>query len=201
MKTGNGSIYSTVEDLYRFDRMLVEGAILHEEAVAKLFEEYYPQNGYGWFLLERHGAREVSITGRSPGFGSSWRRLVEPDVTVIVLGNIYNGVPGTVATDLQSLAMREMPPIPALTPDPPDPAVLDAVVGAYQFGPDFYKANGTVRLHARDGHLFDGDSWLIPAGEATFTHRTYWSTLVFERDEHGAVTRLLYDGFVGEKVR
>lgn len=201
VKTGNGSIYSTVKDLYRFDRMLVEGSILNEETVEKLFTEYYPQNGYGWFLGSRFGAREVSITGRSPGFGSSWRRLVEPDVTVIVLGNIYNGLPGTIASDLLSLAMREVPPPSPIRADPPDPELLAAAVGTYQFGPDFYKANGSVVLHARDGHLFDGESWLIPSGEATFIHRTYWSTLTFERDEGGEVTRLLYDGFVGERVR
>ena len=201
VKTGNGSIYSTVRDLYRFDRMLVEGSILTKETVAKLFEEYYPKNGYGWFVHSRFGAKQVSITGRSPGFGSSWRRLVEPDVTVIVLGNIYNGLPGTIAQDLLSLAMREVPPPAPIRADPPAPELLAAVVGSYQFGPDFYKANATVRLHARDGHLFDGGSWLIPAGEATFIHRTYWSTLIFERDEGGEVTRLLYDGFVGEKVR
>ena len=121
VKTGNGSIYSTVEDLYRFDRMLVEGSILNEETVAKLFAEYFPQNGYGWFVGSRFGAKEVSFTGRSPGFGSSWRRLVEPDVTVIVLGNIYNGVPGTVAQDLLSLAMRQVPEPSPIRADPPDP--------------------------------------------------------------------------------
>jgi len=201
VKTGNGSIYSTTRDLYRFDRMLAEGSILNEESVEKLFTEYYPKNGYGWFLLRRFDAKEASVTGRSPGFGSSWRRLLEPDVTVIVLGNIYNGLPGTIARDLLSLTMREMPPIPSIGPDPPDPVLLAAALGTYQFGPNFYKANASVQLHAQDGHLFDGQSWLIPAGETTFIHRTYWSTLTFERDDDGEVTRLHYDGHVGEKVR
>ena len=160
-----------------------------------------PQNGYGWFVGSRFGAKEVSITGRSPGFGSSWRRLVEQDVTVIVLGNIYNGVPGTIAIDLLSLAIRQVPEPSPIRAHPPDPEILAAVVGTYQFGPDFYRANGRVRLHARDGHLFDGNSWLIPAGDHTFIHRTYWSTLTFERDAGGEVTRLLYDSFVGEKAR
>lgn len=65
----------------------------------------------------------------------------------------------------------------------------------------FYRGNGRVRFHAQEGHLFDGGSWLIPAGGNTFIHRTYWSTLTFERDAGGEVTRLLYDSFVGEKVR
>ena len=150
--------------------------------------------------MPRHGGTEVSITGRSPGFGSSWRRLVEEDVTVIVLGNIYNGVPATIAKDFQRMAFGEHVELARLSPDPPDPQLLAAVVGAYRFGPDFYRANATVRFHAREGHLFNGESWLIPAGGTTFIHRTYWSTLTFERDEEGAVVRLLYDDFVGERV-
>ena len=201
VKTGNGSIYSTVEDLFRFDRMLAEGSILDQESVAKLFTEYYPQNGYGWFVLNRFGAKETSISGRSPGFGSSWRRLLEPEVTVIVLGNIYNGVPGSISRDLLSLAMREVPEPSPLRADPPDAELLAAAVGTYQFGPDFYRRNARVRIHAQDGHLFNGDSWLIPAGETTFVHRTYWSTLTFECGEDGQVTRLVYDGHIGERVR
>jgi CubicO group peptidase (beta-lactamase class C family) len=201
VKTGNGSIYSTVRDLYRFDRMLVEGTILHEETVAKLFAEYYPDNGYGWFVGKRFGANEVSITGRSPGFGSSWRRLVEPDLTVVVLGNIYNGVPGTIAQDLLEIAMRQGMPMATISREAPDPELLAELVGDYRFGPDFYAANATVSLHAQQGHLFDGGSWLIPAGGTTFIHRTYWSTLTFERDEAGAVAQLRYDAYTGEKVR
>ncbi len=201
VKTGNGSIYSTVEDLYRFDRMLAEGSLLDGVAVEKLFTEYYPQNGYGWFVTNRFGSKEVSITGRSPGFGSSWRRLIAPDVTAIVLGNIYNGVPGTIAGDLVSLAMRETPPLSPIRAEPPDSEFLDSIVGTYQFGPGFYRPNGTVHFHIQDGHLFNGDSWLIPAGEGAFIHRTYWSKLIFERDPDGEVTQLRYDDHLGEKMR
>lgn len=201
VKTGNGSIYSTVEDLYRFDRMLVAKSILNDESVAKLFTEYFLSNGYGWFVEQSSGAKVVSIGGRSPGFGSSWQRSVEADVTVIVLGNIYNGVPSTIASELRATMLGEAVQPSPMRADPPDPEVLSDVVGAYQFGPDFYRANATVRFRDQGGHLFNGGSWLIPAGEMTFIHRTYWSTLTFLRDESGTVDRLRYDDFVGARVK
>lgn len=202
VKTGNGSIYSTTEDLYRFDRMMVNKTILNEASVEKLVTEYYPDNGYGWFLVNRYGSTEVVIGGRSPGFGSSWRRSVNKDVTVIVLGNIYNGVPTTVTQELTALALgEEVTPAP-LRSDPPDPTMLKAVVGSYQFGPAFYRANAKLTFHEKDGHLFQksrwgSDAWMIPAGDMTFIHRTYWSTLVFERNESGEIHQVHYDDFVG----
>ena len=201
VKTGNGSIYATTEDLFRFDRMLSGKTLLNEASVAKLFEEHFPSNGYGWFVGERYGHTVVSIGGRSPGFGSSWMRAVEPDMTVIVLSNLYNGVPTTIARDLMAMALDETVTPSPLRAEPPDPAMLKEVVGVYQFGPDFYRPNGKVKFRIKNGHLFYNSAWMIPAGEMTFVHRVYWSTLTFLRDESGNVDRLQYDSFVGKGVK
>ncbi len=201
VKTGNGSIYSTVEDLYRFDRMLVNDTLLSAASTQKLFTEHFPSNGYGWFLGDRSGSKRVSISGRSPGFGSSWQRLVDPDLTVIVLGNIYNGVPSTIADDLVSLVLGEEIAPPNLTARPPDPQLLSQATGAYKFGPDFYRANATVVFSNQNGHLFNNDSWMIPAGERSFVHRTYWSTITFAPAEAGKAPSVKYDSFTGHHVR
>jgi CubicO group peptidase (beta-lactamase class C family) len=201
VKTGNGSIYSTTEDLYRFDRMLVENSLLDESSTRELFTEHFAGNGYGWFVVERDGAKEIVIGGRSPGFGSSWRRSTNEDVTVIVLGNIYNGVPSTITRDLTDLVIDGEVKSPPLLVNPPASTKLRDIEGSYQFGPDFYRPNAKLTFHEEDGQLFQrswgSDAWMIPAGDMTFIHRTYWSTLVFERDESGEVYRLRYDNFVG----
>jgi len=200
VKTGNGSIYATTEDLYRFDRMLAEKSVLDENSVAKLFTEHFPGHGYGWFLGERFGSTQATIGGRSPGFGSSWVRSFDQDVTVIVLGNLYNGVPTTIARALVAMTLGEAVTPSPLRATPPDPAVLARVLGSYQFGPDFYRSNAKVTIHAQGGHLFNRSAWLIPAGDMTFVHRIYWSTLKFESDESGKVNRLRYDDFIGNRV-
>jgi CubicO group peptidase (beta-lactamase class C family) len=199
VKTGNGSIYSTAEDLYRFDRMLAGATLLNETSVAKLFTAHFPSVGYGWFVTDDEGSTRISIGGRSPGFGSSWIRLAEPDVTVIVLGNIYNGVPTTIASDLVAMTTGREVPRASISAAAPDPAVAAAVTGTYQFGPDFYNPNGRVTVDVRDGHVFNRQAWLIPAGDMTFIHRVYWSTLTFVEDESGHVHQLRYDRFTGER--
>ena len=201
VKTGHGSIYATVEDLYRFDRALVNQTLLGQEAVNKLFTEHFPRNGYGWFIGERGGAQRVYINGRSPGFGSYWARSVGEDVTVIVLGNLYNSVPNSIGSDLLAMVLGEPYEAPSIRFDPPEPALLAEVAGSYQFGPDFYRPNGTVTFHVQKGHLFNGIDWVMPTrkGALHFIHRRYWSDLEFRRDESGQVVELLYDSYVGKK--
>lgn len=200
VKTGNGSLYSTTEDLYKFDRMLVDHALLNKKSVTMLFTEHFPHNGYGWFIRDRYDTTTVFINGRSPGFGSAWIRAVDPDVTVIVLGNLYNSVPTQIGLDLLAMTLgKSIKPV-LLSHEPPDPSLLAEIVGSYQFGPNYYVPNGVNTFHIKDGHLFDQYSqWLIPAGGMKFVHRMYWSDLEFLRDESGKVVKLRYDNFVGVK--
>lgn len=201
VKAGHGSVYSTVSDLYRFDRALAKASLLDEEMVSKLLTEHFPSNGYGWFVGERFGAQLVYINGRSPGFGAYWGRSVEEDVTVIVLGNLYSSAPNTIAEDLLALTLGASYEVPTIQFEPPDPELLAEVAGSYQFGPEFYRPNGTVAFHVRDGHLFNGRDWVMPstAGPLHFVHRIYWSDLEFRRDTSGRVTELLYDDYVGHR--
>lgn len=200
VKTGNGSLYSTVGDLYRFDRALVAGELLGAEAVRATFTDQLDENGYGWFVRRRLGATEVYINGRSPGFGSYLGRLVEPDLTVVVLGNIYNSMPTTIARDLMALALGEEVAPPAFSARPLAPERLAEMVGDYQFGPDYYVPNQLVRFRAERGHLFIEERWMMPVAELRFVDRMYGSEVRFERDAAGRITRCLYDRFVGLRV-
>ena len=200
VKTGNGSMYSTGQDLYKFDRALVHRSLLKEEAVTKTFSEHFPHVGYGWFIRERFGTREIHINGRSPGFGTYWGRSVGNDVTVIILGNLYNSVTTPMGRDLIAMVLgEEFEPAP-IHSDRPDPALLAEIVGSYKFGPDFYRPNGTVTFHVEDGHLFNGPGWIMPTEGLSFVHRIYWSDLEFLRGDSGKVDALQYDSFRGKKI-
>lgn len=201
VKTGNGSLESTVNDLYKFDRMLAKSSLLNSESTELLFREHMPRHGYGWFVRTEPDTKQVYINGRSPGFGSYWLRDVARDITVIVLGNIYNGVPTDIGQDLYRIVRGEERQPPPMSKKPLPQNLLDELTGAYQFGPDFYVPNKRSSIIARDGHLFDdrGD-WLIPTGNRSFIHRRYWSTLVFGEPEPDGSLDLNYDTFVGKKV-
>jgi len=200
VKTGNASIHSTVEDLFEFDRALREHSLLSEEAVGKIFTEHFPRVGYGWFVGERFDSREFHMNGRSPGFGGYWGHSEDAGVTVVLLGNIYSSVTTPIGRDLIAMVLGEEYAESEITDVRPEPALLKELVGAYKFGPDFYRPNGTVSFNVQDGHLFSRGAWMMPAGGLRFVHRVYFSDLEFLRGDDGAIDALQFDQYRGERI-
>jgi CubicO group peptidase (beta-lactamase class C family) len=94
-----GDLYSTVEDLYCWDRALTCGhpAIVSTQARRALFTPYVstdpadPQAvsyGYGWFTGAEGAHREVEHTGEISGFLSANQWYPDDQLTVIVLSNL-----------------------------------------------------------------------------------------------------------------
>lgn len=197
VKTGNGSLYSTVADLYRFDRSLYGDALLSKESRATMFAGG-PGNRYGWFVRKRGERNVAAANGRSPGFTASFERFVDDDVCVIVLANTYATVSqDPIAGDLAAIAFDEERKPPAVTARAVDPAVLDGYAGSYTFGPDFFRPNATVAIRREGDHLvMDWGrgylSLLVPVAEDEFLDRTFWARVILRRDAHGARTRGVY---------
>ncbi len=202
VKTGNGSIYSTARDLLKLDQMLANKTLLQAQAIEKLFKEYYPQNGYGWFVGQDSGSLVANISGRSPGFSAFWIRSVNENVTVIVLANLYSSATIQIGRALFALACgKNVKPLQfgEIEAEQTD---LAAIEGTYQFGPEFYRPNGRVTFEVSGRDLFDRrGAWLIPAGKHKFIHRIYWSQLEFFRDKHGKFVKVKYDDYLGVRIK
>ncbi len=100
IKAGNGSLYSTVEDLYKWDRALYTEKILNKDTLDKIFTEHIKGEGYGWFIHTHPYGKEIYMNGRSPGFASYLGRFVDQGLCIIVLDNLYNSVTTPIGRDL-----------------------------------------------------------------------------------------------------
>lgn len=94
---GDKGIYSTIHDLFLFDRALRSGRLLKQ---ASLDSMYTPRNemqnghfnyGYGWRTFENPTNKVVYHTGWWHGFRHIYLRQLDKDVTVILLSNLTNG--------------------------------------------------------------------------------------------------------------
>ena len=64
----SGSLYSTVEDLYRWDQALYTTQLLSDSSKAKMFSPYREHYGYGWNITnERVGQDSVQIVAHAGG--------------------------------------------------------------------------------------------------------------------------------------
>jgi CubicO group peptidase (beta-lactamase class C family) len=90
---GVGGIYSTVKDLYKWNKAIFDGKILSEASLKAAFTPAVLNNndkvdyGYGWFLSTNRGIKFVQHSGGVFGFSSYLERQPENKLTVCVLCN------------------------------------------------------------------------------------------------------------------
>jgi CubicO group peptidase (beta-lactamase class C family) len=88
---GAGGLYSTVLDLYKWERSFYKDEILSKESKEKMFTFSMADYGYGWGKELRKGGRvSIGHNGIINGFSSIIHRFVDDNVIIIVLANIEN---------------------------------------------------------------------------------------------------------------
>jgi CubicO group peptidase (beta-lactamase class C family) len=196
IKIGNGSLYSTVEDLYKWDRALYSDVILKKSTRDRMFTDY-GGFGYGWFVRKKLDHHVVSINGRSPGFTSSLDRFVDDDVAIILAANTYSGMTQSMADDLAAIVFEQkyatLPKPVSLSAD-----VLRDYAGRYQFGQDFsFNPGAAVSVERIDNTLrmVTGGSttYLLPQSETRFVDRLFGGVVSFTKGPDGKVTDLIWN--------
>jgi CubicO group peptidase (beta-lactamase class C family) len=197
IKTGNGSLYSTVDDLYKWDRALYTEKILKKSTLDKVFTPHVEGVGYGWFVSKRLNRRVIRMSGRSPGFQCEIHRYIDDDTCVIVLSNNYSGAASFVITDLAAMVFGEPYEVLAINPQlKTDPKLIDGYLGRYEAGDDFFIPRASVRVERRGGNLamqwsMGAVSWLAPITESKFYDRIFGSSVSFVKGENGKVSHLI----------
>ncbi|MEO8712085.1 MAG: serine hydrolase domain-containing protein, partial [Parafilimonas sp.] len=78
---GAGSIYSTVEDMYKWHQGLQAYKIVNKELMNKAYTACALHNyGFGWQIDSVYGRKMVSHSGSISGFGSNFARIPEDDI-------------------------------------------------------------------------------------------------------------------------
>ncbi len=94
---GDKGIYSTVQDLYLFDRALRDGRLLKPETLDSAYAGYSKATksvfnyGLGWRTFESEDHQVVYHTGWWHGFRNIYVRDLTSDVTIVLLANLANG--------------------------------------------------------------------------------------------------------------
>lgn len=101
---GDGALYSTVQDLYRWNEGIFNGRVLDAASLKAAFTPVATGAsqvgyGFGWFIRRYRGLREISHGGAVPGFVSMLVRLPDEEFTVVVLANA-DGKRAAIAHDI-----------------------------------------------------------------------------------------------------
>ena len=109
-----GALYSTVEDLYRWDQALYTKQLVSQELLDLMFTPHATMSGagfsygYGWAVGELKDHKLVDHGGGIEGFATEIRRYIDDKVTIIILSN--RDTTGVLSTaDLIAEAVFEEP--------------------------------------------------------------------------------------------
>jgi len=198
IKAGNGSLYSTVEDLYKWDRALYTEKILKKSTLNRIFTEHMSGTGYGWFVGKHLNRQVVYYNGRSPGFTSYLDRFVDDDACIIILSNNYAPVPHLMVKDLAAILFGESYKVPGeMRLVKLEKKVLDLLVGRYQFGKDFYRPEAVVEVKKEANYLVmkwseNFESPLMPLSPTTFLDRNFWAKIIFGKNAKGEANSFIW---------
>jgi CubicO group peptidase (beta-lactamase class C family) len=90
---GDGYLYSSVEDLYKWDKALYTTRLVNAGTLKQAFspaiqtDTLYGGYGFGWFVTKRNGYTDIWHSGGNFGSTSYIHRLPEKRLTVIILTN------------------------------------------------------------------------------------------------------------------
>jgi CubicO group peptidase (beta-lactamase class C family) len=199
-----GAMYSTVEDLMKWDEALYANRLVSPRALEDMFTPRLDVVGYGWAIGTQFNRRIAHHNGEISGFTSNIARFPDQHVLIVVLGNREGIQVDKITTDLAAIVFGEPYEMPARrTLVTLDTAALDRYAGRYRIAP------GIVLTIRRDGEHLVGK---LSGSEATQFDLLSVSTthfvsdsppvdLVFAVDPQQRVTQVTVNGsFTGTPI-
>jgi hypothetical protein len=107
---GAGSLYSTCEDLYKWNEALFNGKVLSAESLKSAFTPVLLNDGklpvagkygYGWFIGDHRGQETIGHGGGLHGFSTRITRYPKENLTIVMLTNV---IPTEVTLEPEVLA-------------------------------------------------------------------------------------------------
>jgi CubicO group peptidase (beta-lactamase class C family) len=187
-----GSLYSTVEDLARWDRALRAGKLISKERYAKMYTPAKSDYAYGWMVTIAKGRKQIQHGGGINGFATEILRYPDEGICAIALCNVLPADPSRVAHDLAAIALGESYEMPReRNVAKVDPKIFDVYAGRYQLGPKttltFSRRDERFLVQMNDQPRLE----VYPESETNFFLKAVDATVKFVKDDKGKVTHAI----------
>lgn len=133
-----GALYSTVDDLYLWDRALYTDKVLPQAVRDRMFTPVKSNYAYGWTVGMAGGRKMVGHGGGIDGFSTMIMRMPEDQGAVIVLSNLQQANAQQVAMGLAAMLYDAPYQTPKVRKEITlSPSIYDKYVGVYELAPNF----------------------------------------------------------------
>ena len=139
-----GALYSTTEDLLRWEQGLMGGKLLSPGSLQKMTTPYQHDYAFGVAVRTENGRKVIRHGGGIEGFNTELDYYPDDKLTVVVLANLNGSAPGDIAKRLAAVVHGEPERKEISVPV----AVLAKYVGTYEIQPGV-----DVAMTLEDGQL------------------------------------------------
>lgn len=187
-----GALYSTTEDMLRWEQGLFGGKLLSAASLQKMTTPFKSNHAFGVMVETANGRKMISHGGGIEGFNTFLAYFPDDRLTIVSLGNVNGSAPQDVATKLAAVAHGEKVELQSGRKEitlPPNE--LAAYVGTYQLpaGPSAY-----VRLEGDHltGQLSGQPRFLLFAESPTrFFLKVVDAQMDFVKNDKGEITEFI----------
>ncbi|HLK28890.1 MAG TPA: serine hydrolase [Puia sp.] len=188
-----GGMYSTVRDLYKWDKALYTDKIIHNSSRQKAFTSFKNNYGYGWLIDSAYNKKAVLHEGATPGFTSFIGRILDDSTCIILLDNKQSTGLLKIAEDVNAILNHQPYDFPKpRTEIEVDSAILKEYTGDYQLSPELI-----LTIALEDGQLTasaksQGKAELFAEKENFFFVKMTDVQIEFTKNALGKVTKLIF---------
>ena len=183
---GAGALYSTTEDLLKWEQALFGGKLLSPASLEKMTTPYKNDYAFGLGVRTAGGRKVIDHNGGIEGFNTDLVYYPEDQLTIVVLANVNGSAPEQIARKLGALCHGESVKLPSERKEITlDRAILNRYVGAYRM------PQGAVMLITLDGNQLNsrlGNQPVVPIfpeSKTMFFARVVDAQLEFPEDDTG----------------
>ncbi len=187
-----GALYSTTEDLLRWERGLFGDKIISADSLKQMTTPFKQDYAFALQVKEVNGRKRIDHGGGIEGFNTELAYWPDDQLTVVALGNLNGMAPEEIANQLAATVHGEKVMLTSerkeieLAPD-----VLRQYVGEYELAP---KAILSVTLNGNQLETQltgQGKSPVYPEAENRFFLKVVDAQLEFTKDASGKVNQVI----------
>jgi len=187
-----GAIYSTVEDMYKWNQAVARGNTLKAASLQNAFTPRLSKYGLGWGIDSLERKRLISHNGGIHGFLSSNSIIPEDSISITILSNSGSAKMGRVQKDVYAILYSKPYKLPELNKEVAvDTTILKHYVGVYELSPAFKitisLVNGALKAQATNQQQVD----LFAKSDSLFFLKVVDAQVEFVNNEKGVVDKLI----------
>lgn len=187
-----GALYSTTEDLLRWEQGLFSGKVLSAASLEKMTTPFKENYAFGLAVQTVDGHKEIHHNGGIEGFNTELAYYPDDKLVVVVLANLNGQAPSQIARRLAEVMHGEQVVLPSERKEVTVPlSILAQYPGTYELSPTFSivitQEGDHLAFQATDQPKFP----LFAESETKFFLKVVDAQIEFVKNDKGEVTNLI----------